>query len=1012
MNLKLRLKTVYAWLAPVGVVLAALSPGLWFAANLANQSGHHVSLRAAAAASSLALLLLYLVLLLLDLDARRAMGLVRRVVAQHRRGQFLPSGPVLKEHGLWLRTRAYSRWADTLGVLAELLQDRDATLLSLLDGLSVGIVLMNIESEVLSANLAFCRLFSSNRDGIAGKKLQDLVLPDVARLWSPQAVQASNWRGDEAREVTDSASRRRFRTSLSQVRSGKGKDGLVAFFVEELTEQPSAQTDVGEIQQLCQKVLENITEAVLLVGPDGCVEYLNLAAAGMLGYERAQALGMNLRQFLVPGSADEAMHRLDSYVLSGDYTLNGRRIDALFSRADGSVFSGDVRLGEWEHGGRRLVLISLRDATQEQQADLLAREKLQVVEMISTHRPLVEVLAKLAEMIDHQIPEAACAVMLKRGDRLFAVASPNLPPGFAQCLQDLPTEDSELSSAAASGGQPRTVAEIATSGMRENLRLVALEHGLRSAWSAPIISSKGLVVGTVTVYGRRPGQPSGDQSELLRAAGRLASVCIEQRELTGQLIRQAQHDPLTGLPNRATFEDHLTHAIAGARRSGRSLGILTVDLDRFKQVNDTLGHAAGDKLLCEVARRMRAAVRGTDIVARWGGDEFLIGLSELRDRQDAMKIACKLMDALRTPFEIEGRSIVATATVGISVFPEDGQDLSSLMNNADQAMYRAKTEGRNAVQCYTPELTEAARRRLELESHLGRAIERSEFILHYQPKFDLKTGYLSGLEALLRWQHPDLGLIHPAGFIPIAEESGLIVPVGDWVLREACRQARQLTDSCRIPLRVSVNVASLQFARPDFVDLVAHAAEEAGIPPSLLELELTEGLLMQDYRRAASQIASLRELGVQVSVDDFGTGSFSLSHLQRLPVDGLKIDKSFIQELGDSQNSALLVHSMVGLARSLHLQATAEGVESIAQLSVLESAGCDCAQGYLFAKPLPLDDVHRLVVRTPRIIVPHFLAMMPPAKNTAWRATARMRPLTSAVPVSTATLQAGLTVVQ
>jgi diguanylate cyclase (GGDEF)-like protein len=493
-------------------------------------------------------------------------------------------------------------------------------------------------------------------------------------------------------------------------------------------------------------------------------------------------------------------------------------------------------------------------------------------------------------------------------------------------------------------------------------------------------------------------------------AARLASVCVEQRELTGQLMRQAQHDPLTGLANRATFEDHLTHAIAGARRNGRALGVLTVDLDHFKQVNDTLGHAAGDKLLCEVARRMQALVRGTDIVARWGGDEFLIGLAELRDRQDAMRIACKLIETLRTPFDIDGQAVVATATVGISLFPEDGQDLSSLMRNADQAMYRAKTNGRNGIQCYTPELTEAARLRTEMEGHLGRALKRSEFVLHYQPKFDLKTGRLSGLEALLRWQHPELGLLPPSGFIPAAEQSGLIVPIGEWVLREACRQARQLRDSSRSPLRVSVNVSSLQFARPDFVDRVARATEEAGIDPNLLELELTESLLMQDVSQAASRIAKLRGLGVRVAIDDFGTGDTSLRCLQELAVDSLNIDRSFIQELGRPQKNPLLVHSILGLARSLRMRATAEGVESIAQLSALESAGCDSVQGYLFARPLPPEDVQRLVLQFPRIIVPRFLGLMPPAKNPAWRAEARTRPFPSAVALSTATLGASLTV--
>jgi diguanylate cyclase (GGDEF)-like protein/PAS domain S-box-containing protein len=1013
MTLKLHLTRIHPWLAPVGVVLAALSPALWFAASRVESSNHRMVFYAAAVASSLALLLLYLVVLFLDLDSRRALGRVRRAVDRGRQGHYLAPPSLMEQVELGRRTGAHSRWADTLGLLAELLQDHGNTLLNLLDGLSPGVVLFNRRSEVLTANLSFCHLFHLDRDGIRGKTLQDLVSPDVARRWSPQAVAASNWFGDGVTEVMDSSSGRHFRTSVVQVRPGKEDDGLLALFIEDLTARGVANADADEFQQLYQKILESISEAILLVGPDGCVDDINGTAADLLGYERAQARGMKLAQFLVPGSEDEAVRRLDSYVLSGDWKLHGRRLDVLFCRADGSAFLGEVRLGEWEHAGRRLVLISLRDTTKEQQADLLTKERLQVVEMLSRHQPLDKVLTKLAEMIDHQLPEAACAVMLRRGDRLFAVASPNLPPGFAAHLCDLPMDDSGTScAAAASGGKMSTVADIAESGMREDLRQAALEHGLRASWSAPIISSEGPVVGTVAVYHRQPGEPTNDQGALLEMAGRLASICIEQRELTGQLMRQAQHDPLTGLPNRATFEDHLKRAIAGARRSGRSLGVLTVDLDRFKQVNDTLGHAAGDKLLCEVARRMQASVRGTDIVARWGGDEFLIGLAELRDRQDAMRIASKVMESVRAPFEIDGHTLVTTATVGISLFPDDGQDLSSLMRNADHAMYSAKTSGRNGVQCYTPQLTEAARQRLDLENHLRRALERSEFVLHYQPKFDLKTGSLSGLEALLRWQHPDRGLVQPADFIPIAEENGLIVPIGEWVLREATREARHLTDNCHAPVRVSVNVSSIQFARPDFVEVVARAAQEAGIHPNLLELELTEGLLMQDFSQACSRMTKLRELGVQVTIDDFGAGYTSLSYLQQLQADSLKIDRSFIQELGGSKKGPLLVQSIVGLARSLHMKAAAGGVESIAQLSALQSAGCDSVQGFLFAKALPLDDVQRLVLRFPRIAVPRFLAVMPQAKNPAWRATARTRPLTSDLLLSTGPLESSLTVVQ
>jgi PAS domain S-box-containing protein len=517
MTLKLHVTRIHAWLAPVGIVLAAFSPALWFVAGSAEGSSHRTLLYAAAGISSLALLLLYLAVLILDLDSRRALRMVRRAVDRSRRGRFLVSRPQLAEEGQGSQTGTYSRWADTLGLLAELLQDYGSTLLSLLDGLSPGVVLLNRRSEVLTANLSFCGLFNLNRDAVAGKALQDLLPADLALRWSARAVEVSHWFGDDVAEVMDSSSGRLFRTSVTQIRPGKGEEGLLALFLEDLTERSAPRSDADEFRQLYERILESISEAILLVGPEGSVEDVNPAAAALLGYERAQVLGMKLAQLLVPGSEEDAACRLDSYVLSGDYRLHGRRLDALFLRADGSVFCGEARLREWEHGGRRLVLISLRDTTGEQQADLLTRERLQVVEMLSRHQPLDEVLARLAEMVDHQIPEAACAVMLRRGDRLFAIASPNLPPSFAQCLWDLPMEDSGAScAAAASGGTLSTVPDIAASAMREDLRQAALPQGLRASWSAPVVSSEGLVTGTVGVYRRQPGEPSGEQRELLQ----------------------------------------------------------------------------------------------------------------------------------------------------------------------------------------------------------------------------------------------------------------------------------------------------------------------------------------------------------------------------------------------------------------------------------------------------------------------------------------------------------------
>ncbi|HSW49351.1 MAG TPA: EAL domain-containing protein [Bryobacteraceae bacterium] len=999
----------YRWLVPFSILLGGLALGLWVSENTLPILRAAPSSHVAAGLVILALLLLYVLVLLRDYGSGYRSGSARRRAEMPRSAEAPALVGVLRQAGggSWSRTGP----AGLQALAAGRPRPEDAALSKLLTSLAVGAALISRGAVVHSANLHFCRLFALEPDAVAGKRLHSLVPPVLARRWSVQIMQAAHRGADPPVEIRDPASGRTLRARVDRIRSDETGEALLALFVEDLTDQAEGGACRGESREVSELLLDNISEAVLVVGPDGAIKDLNRAAVEMLGYQRRQALEMRLGQFLPPDSVVEPEHRLDSYVLSRDWRLQDCRLGAVLVRADGSAFSAEVRLGEWRKGARRLILMSLRDTTSEQQTDLLNRERLAVVEMISKHQPLEEVLARLARMIDHQVPGSCCAVMLRRGNRLSPAAAPNLPADFTALLRDLPADTAETPCAATvATGATSVVADIAAGAMREDLREAALRHKLRACWSVPIVSSEGAVAGTIAVYPGEPGSPTATQLELMEAAGRLASVCIEQHELTDQLAHRAHHDPLTGLSNRTVFEEHLKRAIAGARRSGRPLGILSIDLDRFKVVNDSLGHAAGDKVLCEVARRLEGCVRGNDIVARWGGDEFLVGLSDLRDRQDALMVAAKLSEALRPPVEVDGHSVSISATVGVSLYPDDGEDLDSLMRNADRAMYSAKSAGRNGFQCYTPELGEATGYRVDLESDLGRALERQELLLHYQPQFDLKTGDLAGLEALLRWQHPSLGLVSPAEFIPIAEDSGLIVPIGAWVLQEACRQVRQLDAAGCGPVRVSANVSSLQFARPEFVGLVAEALRETGIQPNLLELELTESLLMQNFARSSSRIAELRKLGVQVTIDDFGTGYSSLSYLQRLPIDNLKIDRTFIQELGDSKTGLMLVQSIVGLAQSLNMVATAEGVESIAQLAESEAAGCDRVQGYLFGMPLPADRLPGLISQSPRIMRSRFLAMMPQASSPRWRARPRLRPVLGAPGLSTDRLRAALSV--
>ena len=426
-------------------------------------------------------------------------------------------------------------------------------------------------------------------------------------------------------------------------------------------------------------------------------------------------------------------------------------------------------------------------------------------------------------------------------------------------------------------------------------------------------------------------------------------------EVNAQLQHVATHDSLTGLPNRLLLADRLNQAIAQAQRHQHLFAVFIVDLDRFKAINDSLGHLAGDAMLKEVARRLAAALRQADTLARMGGDEFVLILNEITRPEDIETIAAKVLAHIAQPMKLSDLELHASASIGISIYPSDGGNPETLLQHADAAMYQAKKGGRNAYRLFTPEMNAFARERLELENGLRRALLHREFILHYQPKVDVRTGSIDSAEALIRWQHPTRGLIAPMDFIPLAEETGLIIPIGEWVLNEACRQAQSWRASGLRPLRVAVNLSAQQFRQKKLVDIVSAALRTAGLEPRYLELELTESTVMHDAEQSIEILRELSALGVRISVDDFGTGYSSLSYLRRLPLDKLKIDRTFIRELATSRDDAAIVRAIVSLAHNLRIKVIAEGVETPDQLVYLREAGCDQYQGYHYSAPVPND---------------------------------------------------------
>lgn len=424
-----------------------------------------------------------------------------------------------------------------------------------------------------------------------------------------------------------------------------------------------------------------------------------------------------------------------------------------------------------------------------------------------------------------------------------------------------------------------------------------------------------------------------------------------QKNAEAKLLFQAFNDALTGLPNRRLLSDRLNQLLATARRESRLIALLYIDLDGFKLVNDSLGHALGDALLVQVAIRLQSRVRESDTLARLGGDEFTVVLSHLHNNEEAMKVARSLLDSLQTPFLIEGHQLTISASIGISVFPENAKDASDLLQQADSAMYAAKRDGRNRTTLFTPELGSTVRERLNLENQLRGAIGRGEIEVHYQPEFDVHSNRLTRFEALARWTHPTLGNIPPDKFIPVAEESGLIVTLGAYIMERACIEAVRWQAIAPYPVQVAVNVSSIQFKRDHFVEEVSAILQQTGLRPDLLQLELTETIMLGGVHRAAETMRRLRSLGVSFAIDDFGTGYSCLSYLPALPFNALKIDRSFVKELGVKQQSRAMVNSLIALAHNIGISVIVEGVETAEQLALIKKFGGNEIQGYLMGHP-------------------------------------------------------------
>lgn len=609
------------------------------------------------------------------------------------------------------------------------------------------------------------------------------------------------------------------------------------------------------------------------------------------------------------------------------------------------------------------IVAILRDITERKRAEILHVEQARLLELIATGMPLPQVLDQILQLIGSQLPAVMGSVYLTSSDgqSLHLGASIALPETYLEAARVVPIADIGACGTAAYRRETVIATDIGEDPLWSQCSQYAIAHGLHACWSTPIMSQQ-QVLGTFAMYYRSTHHPNRAEIALVAFATRLAGIAIERQQTEDRIGHMAHHDALTGLPNRTLLDDRIRQAVLHAQRYDRRMTVLFIDLDNFKVINDTLGHNAGDALLIAVAQRMTACVRSTDTVIRLGGDEFVIVLSDQLKGLDALTQPLqKIHRAISQPVTLLGKQIDVTCSMGMATYPGDGTDPEELLTNADAAMYRAKQMGRNNFQFYTAELHQAMHEKIQLQEGLRTAHAEQQFFLAYQPQVDLQTGKIVALEALIRWHHPVLGIVPPARFIPLAEESRLIVQIGEWVLHTACQQNRAWQRAGLSPCVVAVNVSARQFREPGLLAAVANALGQSGLDAQYLELELTESLIMQDPEQAIGIMKELRDMGVRLSIDDFGTGYSSLSALQRFPIARLKLDGSFIQSLGASEDSRTITKAMISLGHQLDLRVVAECVETAVQRQFLQTYGCDEMQGYLFSKPVSPEQISVLL---------------------------------------------------
>ncbi|WP_394780786.1 EAL domain-containing protein [Undibacterium sp.] len=769
------------------------------------------------------------------------------------------------------------------------------------------------------ANPLFLRYFGAgDLAGIAGKSVEELIQNEQLAAAANQLLQGQPLQHNLLVSLNDGAVTRFFGCHIAC--ASWQQESVLLITMEDMTQRMSSPEELLRFRM----ALDSSIDAIYLIDREQ-MRFIdaNETATKILGYSRAELLQLG-PQDLKPdaGELERINKRFDEIIHSDAKT---GMIETVHQRKDGSRLPVEVYLRAMMSEQRQILVAVVRDISSRLQAesDLRASED-----------KFRGIFNQAAIGLAHLTLEGRWFQTNKKFSEIVGYSPLEIQNMSFQELThpgDLQA-DEEMVRGLIAGQYPNYTKE----------KRYIHKDG-HAVW----------VNITVSLVYDRNGKPAYAVSAIEDITNR--------KKIEWDLLHLANHDSLTGLPNRLLIQDRLSQAIVHAHRKGAQAGIILIDIDRFKNINDSLGHGIGDLIIVEIGRRLSFIMKGDNAVGRLGGDEFVVMLSEISSGDMLASTAQHILDALSQPMAIYEHEFFLTGSLGLSVYPKDGADSQTLLKNADTAMYRAKDAGGNNMQFYAHEMNARALARFTTEGGLRRSLERDEFVLHYQPQIDVLSGKVVGMEALLRWQPQGKPAVAPADFIPIAEETGLIVPIGEWVLRAACRQNRLWQEQGFAPLRVAVNLSARQFKQKNIVALVSKVLEETGCLPEWLELEITESVVMEDPQSATDTLQELSDMGVHLSIDDFGTGYSSLSYLKRFPIDTLKIDQSFVRDISTDADDAAIARAVIALAHSMRLEVVAEGVETIEQLDYLRAQGCDLMQGYYFSRPLPPEDMEKFL---------------------------------------------------